>query len=457
MKNNYSTRSIIAVGILFTSLFSNPPAHAQVINTICGTGTSGDTGDGGPATAARIMIETGIYVDNAMNMYFTGTSNKVRKVDGSTGIITTIAGTGTGSYSGDGGPATAATFNQPCGLTLDAAGNIYVTEVVNSRIRKINVATGIITTVAGGGIGLGEGGPATACSLMPTAVKFDHSGAMVIADCGAMRIRKVNAMTGIITTIAGNGMMASYGDGGPATAAAINNPYDFCYDSLGNMYISEEGDPSLSSGWKIRRVDAMTGIITTVAGTGVSGYSGDGGPATAAMISSPLGIYMDLHGNVIFADVNNNRVRSINTATGIITTIVGDGIGFNSGDGGPATAAGIDRPMPVFVDTLSRVYVGSEVYRIRRISSATSTLNVKNITPFISSVYPNPSTGIFNVTFPDAAQRTVSVTDVTGREVWHTAGTMTRIELDLCDQPNGVYQIKVTGRNPGTQKIVVKH
>lgn len=424
----------------------------NVIHTICGTGVTGSNGDSGPATAAQIMIDNGIYVDNAMNVYLGGTENKVRKINGATGIITTIAGTGTAAYSGDGGPATAAEINSSCGLTMAPDGNIYFSDVMNRRIRKINTTTGIITTVAGGGTGgLIEGGPATAEStLLPTAVKFDNLGNMYIADCGGGRIRKVNSM-GIITTFAGNGSFASYGDGGPATAAGINNPYDFCFDAAGNMYISDE------LGHKIRKVSSTTGIITTIAGTGTSGYSGDGTAATGAMITNPLSICLDHSGNLIFSDCENNRIRCINLSTGIISTVSGDGLAIDEGDGGPATAARLNHPEALFCDTLGRIYIGCEFYRVRRIDNG-GTTGVMTEQPFISSLYPNPSTGTFHVTFPGAALRDLVITDVAGREIWHSRCNEKEITLDLNNQPDGFYQLKVAnGNKVNSQKIVVKH
>ena len=256
--------------------------------------------------------------------------------------ITTIAGTGVASYSGDGGPATSAAINFPESVAVDHAGNIYFADLTNFRVRKVD-PSGTITTVAGCGqvttpcalVGLGDGGPATAPFMGPFDVAVDSAGTLYIADDGHQSIRKVDS-SGIITTVAGNGKAGFSGDGGPATGAALNGPGGIAFDSAGNLYIAD-----LSNN-RIRKVDTA-GIITTVAGNGVNGFSGDGGPATSAALANPHAVAVDSAGNLYIADTNNFRVRKVNSA-GIITTFAGTGtVGF-SGDGGPATSALITGP-----------------------------------------------------------------------------------------------------------------
>ena len=211
-------------------------------------------------------------------------NSRIRRVDAATGIITTVAGNGVSGYGGDGGPATSASLYQPTGVAVDAAGNVFITDRGNNRVRKVDAATGVITTVAGTGTNgySGDGGPATGADLAyPTAVAVDAAGDLFIVDLGNSRIRRVDAATGIITTVAGNGMQAYGGDGGPATGASLNYPLDVAVDAAGNVFIADYVNH------RVRRVDAATGVIATVAGTGVAGYGGDGGPAVSAPCPTP--------------------------------------------------------------------------------------------------------------------------------------------------------------------------
>jgi sugar lactone lactonase YvrE len=226
-------------------------------------------------------------------------------VDASTGIITTVAGNGIPGYSGDGGPATSASLSGPSGVVVDATGNLLIADSSNYRIRRVDASTGIITTVAGNGIRgfSGDGGPATSASLSPIGVAVDATGNLFIADTGNHRIRRVDESTGIITTVAGNGIRGFSGDGGPATSASLNYPTGVAVDGSGNLFIADAANN------RIRWVDASTGIITTVAGNGMPDYSGDGGPATSASLNGPSGVVVDAAGNLFIADNDNKRIR----------------------------------------------------------------------------------------------------------------------------------------------------
>jgi uncharacterized protein (TIGR03437 family) len=270
------------------------------ITTVAGNGSPGFSGDGGPATAASMSSPAAITLDAAGNLYIAD-GNRIRKVSG--GIIMTVAGTGDQGLSGDGGPATSASLNYPVGIAVDAAGNLYIAESsFSNRIRK--VSGGIITTLAGtGAYGFsGDGGPATNATFSGAlAVAVDRAGNVYIADFNSNRVRKVSG--GIITTVVGNGAGEFSGDGGPATSAAIYGPYGLAVDSIGNLYIGDSFND------RVRKVSG--GIITTVAGNGTPGFSGDGGLATSAMLTHPAGVTVDAAGNIYISDTYNDRVREV--------------------------------------------------------------------------------------------------------------------------------------------------
>jgi uncharacterized protein (TIGR03437 family) len=326
-----------------------------IITTIAGNGLFNYLGDGGPATAAQLSSEFhGIALDAAGNLYIADQFNlRVRKVSPK-GVISTFAGSGYAydpgySPSGDGGPATDAGLGRAEGLVADTAGNLYIADSYNARIRKVS-PNGIITTVAGNGTEgySGDGGPATKAQLnRPVGVAVDGSGNLYIADYFNYRIRKV-APDGIITTIAGNGTQGHSGDGGPAASAQVFDPYAPVVDRAGNLYFAEINNHT------IRKISA-SGIITTVAGTGTKGYSGDGGPAVNAQLSSPTGLAVDSAGSLYISDHGNYRVRKVSPA-GIITSIAGTGTQGFSGDGGPAGAARLMGPFGLAVDAAGNVY-----------------------------------------------------------------------------------------------------
>ncbi len=303
-----------------------------------------------------------------------GGNNRVRKITTSTSIITTIAGTGSYGYSGDGGAATAAAIAKPAGVNLDSAGNVYFGDhLAYNVIRKITISTGVISTVAGvastsGGYN-GDNIQATAASLYnPFDVVLDSFGNLYISDRFNYRVRKVDVSTGIITTVVGTGTASSTGDGGAATSATVNVPCFGRFDSAGNYYITE------ISGHRVRKVMTVTTdipttapsifptyypslsphsiiVISTIAGTGTASYSGDGGAATSAAIYMPTGIDIDSNGNVFFTDRFNHRVRKITASTGIITTYAGTGTASYNGDGVVATSAALNYPTGLCLDT----------------------------------------------------------------------------------------------------------
>jgi hypothetical protein len=332
------------------------------IQTVVGTGEEGYAGDGGPADQALIDESYGCAFDAEDNLYISdGRNHTVRRIDRRTWVITTVAGNGEQGYSGDGGPATRATLNNLYSLTVDSNGDIYIVDRLNAAIRKVDAATGIITTVAGTGVPgySGDGGPGHLAQLRePNDCFLDGHGGLLIADIQDQRIRRLDLKTGIITTFAGNGQKRRAGDGGPATEASIMGARAVCLDSRGNTYICER------EGNGVRKVDA-NGAISTFAGTGERDYTGDGGPALAATWGAPKAIRCDHHDNVIVVDTENNAVRRIDARTGIVTTIAGGHQG-DDGDGGNATAAGLARPHGCGIDRQGNLYIADGVnHRVR--------------------------------------------------------------------------------------------
>ena len=349
-------------------------ASTGIITTIAGVpGANGFSGDGVPATTARLNNPLGIAVDLAGNLFIADTDNhRIRRVDSATGIITTVAGNGTIGSAGDGGSATAAQLSFPADVALDSGSNLFITAPCG--IRRVDAVTGIITTVAGNGTTCGfsgDGGPATSAELiLPYSVTFDNLGNLFLVDVNdapapTSRVRRVDAVTGNITTVAGNGASWFSGDGGLATNAQMATPVDVAADGAGNIFIADNTTNS------IRRVDALTGTITTVAGNQTSGFSGDGGLATTAQLNWPASVAVDGAGNVFITDYNNRRIRRVDGVTGIITTVAGNGLEGSSGDGGPATSAAVSGPGGIAVDGAGNLFIADLISRVRRVDAGT--------------------------------------------------------------------------------------
>jgi sugar lactone lactonase YvrE len=342
-----------------------------IISTVAGNGIAGYGGDGSAATLAKLNYPTGVTLDGLGNIYIADRDNyRIRKVTASTGVISTVAGNGNG---GDGSAAITASLNYPTGIALDGSGNIYIADAGSHKIRKITVSTGIISTVAGNGIGTygGDGSSATSASLYnPRGVAVDDSGNVYIADCENQRIRKVTALTGIISTIAGNGTFGPGGDGNLATWANLKSPYGVLVDSLGNVFIADAGNQ------RIRKVTASTGIISTIAGTGFSGFSGDNIAATLTRLNGPGGIAFDGAGNFYIADASNDRIRKVTVSTGIISTVAGNGNAAYGGDGNSATSASLSSPNGVAIDGSGNIYIADQYNnRIRKINTSTGIIS----------------------------------------------------------------------------------
>ncbi|WP_338930531.1 NHL repeat-containing protein [Streptomyces netropsis] len=341
-----------------------PPAalSGSTITTVAGDGTAGFSGDDGPATAARLRCPFGVAPAADGSLYIADYQNHRVRVVGPDGVITTVAGDGTKAYGGDGGPARAAHLMDPAGVALDGRGNVYIADRSNQRVRRVG-PDGVITTVAGDGTpGFGgDGGPATAASLnFPHAMAVDGAGNLYIADDYNHRVRKVGP-DGIITTVAGNGADGFGGDGGPATDASLHFPHAVAFDGGGNLYIADRYN------YRVRKV-GPDGIITTVAGNGTIGFSGDGGPAVTAALNLPQCVVVDGIGNLYISDYGNERVRRVDT-DGIITTVAGGGAKGYGGDGGPAPLAMLDQPLGIAVDVTGELYIADfGNHRVRKVS-----------------------------------------------------------------------------------------
>jgi uncharacterized protein (TIGR03437 family) len=347
--------------LLFLSILAAPASPQGIITTIAG-GSAVFRGDGGPAAAAALGGVFGVAVDSVGNIYATERDNSLVIKIAPNGILTVIAGNGFSGYSGEGIRATSGSLSIPIDLAVDAAGNVYLAENGADRVRKIT-PDGIITTVAGGGRSLGDNIAATTALLVsPSGIAFDSSGNLYIAEAGQHRIRRVSP-AGIITTVAGNAVQGFGGDGGPATSANLNGPVSVAIDPTGILFIADTGNN------RIRRVNLLSGTITTFAGGATAGSSGDGGPAANALLNTPTGGRFDASGNFYFADSRNNRIRMI-SADRNISTIAGDGTAGFSGDNGPAVAAALNRPGRVAVDSVGNLYVCDYLNnRIRRIDA----------------------------------------------------------------------------------------
>jgi len=340
-------------------------------STVAGVGVAGFSGDGGAATMARLLNPSAVAVDGAGNIYIADTANqRIRKVDAATGLINTVAGSASGGFGGDGGAATSAALNTPMGLAVDGAGHLYIADSQNNRIRKVDAGTQMISTVAGtGGSGFsGDGGTATAAELKsPRGVAVSGAGDLYIADTNNYRVRRVAAGTQVISTVAGTGVAGFSGDGGLATAAQLVNPHGVAVDGAGHIYIADE----LSS--HIRRIDAATQVIDSVAGTGAQGFGGDGGAAMSASLHHPLGIAVDGTGHVYVADSGNGRIRRIDAAA-TITTVAGSGV--RNGDGAAAVAAQLSSPWDVATDGANNIYIAdTSNHRIRKVDAATGQIS----------------------------------------------------------------------------------
>jgi len=445
----------ILLMLFFTCACVNTQAQVNIITTICGDDTAGYSGDNGLAKNARLSHPEDICLDKDGNILIAdAANNRIRKINLITGIITTIAGNDTAGFSGDEGLASIAKLNSPEGVITDANGDIYIADAANQRIRKITISTGIITTIAGNGtIGSsGDGGAATNAEMWgPSGVYVDKYKNIYFADNLNNKVRKVEMATGIITTIAGTRSIGYAGDHGPAIDAELSGPGDVSLDSSGNIVFTDTYNSA------IRKINATTGIITTIAGFGTYGYSGDSGPATAAYLNEPNGIFIDKQNNIFIGEYGNGVIRRIDGTTQIITTVAGNGTYGYSGDDGPATNAQL-MPDAAWVDDFGTMYIADyDNHAIRKVYNPTLGVTSPRPSPKERvTLLPNPARD--EVTVEGAAGSEVSIYNMAGQEVYQSKILSDKQTFNIACISPGVYEVQIINSLDGlwvTRKLVI--
>ncbi len=428
----------MGVVLLICLLNSSGFSQSYLITNFSGLRRFGFSGDGGLASNAHLGNPMCVYADNSGNIFISDWGNSRLREVNIYGIINTIAGNGVYGFSGDGGPAIAAELSGPMGIFEDKYKNIYVADIGNERIRKIDT-NGIISTYAGNGAyGFsGDGGIATLASFEdPAGICGDASGNIYIADEFNNRIRRIDK-NGFITTFAGNGVSGYSGDGGPSKSAEFYYPAGVSIDNSGNILVADENNNC------IRKVNS-NGIISTIVGNGVLGFSGDGGLASSAELFNPAGVAVDNIGNIFITDGFNNRVRKIDT-TGIISTIAGTGKSGYSGVGDTATLANIHDPISISADNSGNIYFATEFNNLVQKLTAVSEIAKQ---PASITVYPNPSQGVFTVDVKNfTAPLKLEVYNIVGQKIAYVGLNTEETVINLSTASSGIYFYRVITSN----------
>ncbi|MGZ3862800.1 MAG: NHL domain-containing protein [Bacteroidia bacterium] len=432
-------------------------SNAQIITTIAGNGTSGYSGDGGPATSAQFYLPGGIALDQKGNIYVADIFNHcIRKIDTS-GIISTFAGTGVAGFSGDNGPATSAKLNQPIAVACDKHNNVYISDGNNNRLRKVDTSGTIHTFVGSGSYGFGgDGGPALSATIsQPLCVAVDSIGNVFFGDYNNHRIRKIDT-NNIITTVIGSGTLGYGGDGGPALSAKINSPDVVYIDRYGNIYLADWNNV-------IRMVDTA-GIIHTKAGIAntLGSYGGDMGLASQASFNDPEGVVMDSAGNLLIPEEANHRLRMV-TTTDSIFTVAGTGVAGYNGDGIPAYQAQIGYPAGIAIDKHDNIYITEGAGRVRKITPGgtrwTTTVDTRPNDQRLF-IYPNPAADYLTIEFENYADReaiNVEFFNSLGENVKQIKINSALNRININDFPSGIYSVHLKIHNePLVRKLVVK-
>lgn len=421
-------------------------AQQYAISTIAGTGAPGSSGNGGSALAADLLYPSGLALDVDGSLYFTqGSDHVVRVVDTQGGTIAHVAGTGTLGFGGNGGPASDAGLAAPYDLAFDAAGNLYISEGDAYRIRKINVVDGIIGTFAGTtSPGNNTEVPALAADLNgPRGIAFNAQGELFISMVGNDCVRYIDADSSHLHAFAGtgnNGSAGFSGDGGAALVAQLYSPYGIAVAPNGNVHIADLNNR------RIRMVDVSTGIITTIAGSGLIPYDGDGIPATAAAIGRPQWMAFDAEGHLFFTSPEQHRIRRVDAVTGLISTIAGTGMAGFGGDNGPATDADINSPADLVIAADGRIFFADSYNHRIRMLTPVDVSSVNEVPTVDLTVHPSPATGSLHVS--SKARGMVELRDLHGRLVRRTTKTSDVVRLPVDGVGAGLYLVTLEGTAP---------